>query len=270
MVSVNDYRVDGSKPVLLGDFDPDDTGDFAGKAEVAELLKADRNRIAELQERLFAEERQSLLIVLQATDTGGKDGTVKKVFGGINPQGCRVWPFREPSEEELSHDILWRYHRRTPAKGMIGIFNRSQYEEVLVVRVKELVPEAVWQRRYDMINDFERMLAGNNTTILKFFLNISRTEQKERLQARLADPAKHWKFSTGDLKDRALWDNYQAAFEDAINRCSAVHAPWIVVPANKKWYRNHVVARTVADTLEAMNPQFPEAEPGLDRVIIPN
>lgn len=270
MQSVRNYRVDGSTPIRLANFDPDDTGDFTAKAEVADLLKADRARIAELQERLFAEEKQSLLIVLQATDTGGKDGTIKKVFRGVNPQGCRVWPFREPSAEELSHDFLWRYHRRTPPKGIIGIFNRSQYEEVLVVRVKELVPKAAWQQHYDMISDFERMLTANGTTILKFFLHISRTEQKERLQARLDDPAKHWKFSTGDLKDRALWDSYQAAFEDAINRCAADYAPWIVVPANKKWYRNHVVARTVADTLEVMNPRFPEAEPGLDRMIIPN
>ncbi len=270
MTSVERYRVDGSQPIRLSDFDPDETGDFGSKGEAAEFLKQERNRISDLQERLFAEQKQSLLVILQATDTGGKDGTIKKVFGGVNPQGCRVWPFREPSEEELSHDILWRYHRRTPPKGIIGIFNRSQYEEVLVVRVKQLAAESVWQPRYDMINDFERMLAGNNTTILKFFLHISRTEQKERLQARLDDPAKHWKFSMGDLKDRALWEEYQAAFEDAINRCSADHAPWIVVPANRKWYRNYVVARTVADTLEAMNPQFPEAEPGLDRVIVPN
>lgn len=270
MTSVQDYRVDGSRPIRLSDFDPEDTGDFTDKSEVSDLLKAERRRIVDLQERLFAEREQSLLIVLQATDTGGKDGTIKKVFRGVNPQGCRVWAFREPSDEELRHDILWRYHRRTPSTGMIGIFNRSQYEEVLVVRVKELVPEAVWQQRYDMINDFERLLTGNGTTVLKFFLHISRAEQKERLQSRLDNPDKHWKFSTGDLKDRELWDDYQAAFEDAINRCSAVHAPWIVVPANKKWYRNYVVARTVADTLEAMDPQFPEAESGLERVTIPN
>jgi len=264
------FRVDGSTKIDLGEIDPNDTGSFADKAKAKELLKVERDRIVSLQERLYAEGERSLLVVFQATDTGGKDGTIRNVFKGVNPQGCRVWPFGVPSEEEAAHDALWRYHRRTPMAGMIGIFNRSHYEEVLVVRVKELVERPVWTRRYDEINDFERLLANNGTRILKFFLHISKDEQKERLQARLDDPAKHWKFRVGDLEDRAFWDDYQAAFEDAINTCATTQAPWFVVPANRKWYRNLVVARTIADTLAGMDPQFPPEEEGLDDVVIPD
>ena len=263
-------RVDGTRKIRLESLDPADTGPFRNEDEVQDLLKIEGDRIIEFQERLYAESKQSLLIVFQATDTGGKDGTIKHVFRGVNPQGCQVSSFREPTPDELAHDALWRYHLRTPAKGMIGIFNRSQYEEVLVVRVKELVDKAVWTRRYDEINDFERLLANNGTRILKFFLNISMDEQKERLQSRLDDPSKHWKFRVGDLEDRAHWNDYRAAYQDAINRCAAPYAPWIVVPSNRKWFRNLVVARTIADTLEEMNPQFPPEEPGLDDVVIPD
>jgi PPK2 family polyphosphate:nucleotide phosphotransferase len=263
-------RVDGSEPVLLAGIDPGDTGEYDDKSAAEEMLKAERKRIRALQERLFAEAQQSLLVVFQATDTGGKDGTIKKVFRGVNPQGCRVWGFGVPTEEELAHDPLWRYHHRTPARGMIGVFNRSHYEEVLVVRVKELVPADVWEGRYEEIRNFERLLARNGTRILKFFLHISREEQKERLQARLDEPEKHWKFRAGDLEDRALWDQYQVAFEDAVNRCAMPEAPWFVVPANRKWYRNLVIARTIADTLEDMNPQWPPEEPGLDAMVIPD
>jgi PPK2 family polyphosphate:nucleotide phosphotransferase len=267
---MNVVRVDGSARLDLRKCDPGDTGSFQDKDEARELLKAERDRIITLQTRLFAEDRQSLLVIFQATDTGGKDGAIKDVFKGVNPQGCHVSSFRVPSDEELAHDSLWRYHLRVPQRGMIGIFNRSQYEEVLVVRVRNLVDKAVWMRRYDEINNFERLLANNGTRILKFFLNISKDEQKERLQARLDDPSKRWKFRTGDLEDRALWDKYQTAFQDAINKCATPEAPWIVVPSNRKWYRNLVVARTIADTLEDMNPQFPAAEPGLGDVVIPD
>jgi len=263
-------RVDCTSTIDLRAIDPDDTGGFADKAIAKDSLKLERKRIVSAQERLYAEGAQSLLVILQATDTGGKDGAIKAVFQGVNPQGCRVWSFGVPSEEELAHDALWRYHRRAPARGMIGVFNRSQYEEVLVVRVRELVGEEVWRRRYGEINDFERLLANNGTRILKFYLHISKDEQKERLQARLDDPGKHWKFRIGDLDDRARWDDYQAAFQDAINSCGTPHAPWFVVPANRKWYRNLVVARTIADTLEEMNPRFPPEEPGLDEVVIPD
>jgi PPK2 family polyphosphate:nucleotide phosphotransferase len=270
MMTADPYRVDGSKPFRLDDVDPDDSGGFDGKRDVADLLKADRKRIGALQERLFAERRQGLLIVLQAMDTGGKDGTIKHVFQGINPSGCRVRSFKVPNEVERGHDFLWRYHQHTPRHGYMTIFNRSHYEDVLVVRVKDLVDETVWTARYDQINDFERTLAAAGTRILKFYLHISKDEQKARLQARLDNPDKHWKFSTGDLAERARWDAYQEAFNDAITNCATADAPWYVIPANRKWYRNHLVARIVADTMESMDPQFPEPESGLDRVVIPD
>ncbi len=253
----------------LGSVDADATGGFE-KGAVKELLQAERVRIRTLQERLYAEHRRSVLVVFQAIDTGGKDGTIRSVFEGINPQGCRVWSFKVPSSEELDHDFLWRYHARTPGRGMIGVFNRSHYEDVLVVRVKKLVSEEVWQERYGLINDFERLLSLSGTTILKFFLHISKDEQKERLEARLADPEKHWKFDKADLVERRSWDSYQQAFSDALTRCSTPYAPWHVVPANRKWYRNLAIARTIADTLEAMDPHFPEADEGLAGLTVPD
>jgi PPK2 family polyphosphate:nucleotide phosphotransferase len=237
---------------------------------VAKELERQRRRIQGLQARLYAENERGLLIVLQAMDTGGKDGTIKHVFSGVNPQGCRVSSFKKPSAEESNHDFLWRYHKSAPARGRIGIFNRSHYEDVLVVRVKGLVPEEVWRERYRQINDFERNLSNDGVSVLKFYLHISRDEQKRRLQSRLDNPDKRWKFSSADIKERAFWDDYQAAFEDALTNCSTQHAPWYVVPANKKWYRNLVVARTIADTLAALDPHFPPAEEGLDLVEIPD
>ena len=263
------YRVQPAK-IVLADIDPNESEDYESKKDVKKELKKQRKRLAKLQERLYAENQRSLLIVLQATDTGGKDGTIKHVFRGVNPQGCRVWSFKKPSDEEIRHDFLWRYHRRTPQKGLITIFNRSHYEDVLVVRVKELVPEKEWRQRYHLINEFEHMLALSNTVVVKFYLHISKEEQKRRLERRLENPDKHWKFSSNDLKERAFWDDYQAAFEDAINNCSTAYAPWYVIPANHKWYRNLVIARTIADTLEAMNPQYPEAEAGLDQIVVPD
>lgn len=263
------YRIPPGTRVSLSDYDPDDTGEEKKKSAEA-ALKKERERICELQERLYAEGKQSLLIVLQATDTGGKDGTIEHVFKGVNPQGCPVASFKQPTAQELARDFLWRIHPHAPAKGMMTIFNRSHYEDVLVVRVKELVPEAIWRERYHLINEFERSLALANTTILKFYLHISKEEQRERLQARLDDPTKHWKFSSADLKERAYWDSYQAAYADALSHCSTPHAPWFAIPANKKWYRNLVIATLIADTLEAMNPQFPPAEEGLDELVIPD
>ena len=257
-------------PFRLADVDPDETARYERKRDVAEVLDAERARIRALQARLYAEGRQSLLIVLQAMDTGGKDGTIRGVFEGVNPQGCQVWSFKAPSREELDHDFLWRYHHRAPARGMIAIFNRSHYEDVLVVRVKGLVPEEVWRERYALLNDFERLLTLHGTTVLKFFLHISREEQKRRLERRLADPAKHWKFTVDDVRERVHWDAYMRAYEECFLRCSTPHAPWHVVPANRKWYRNLVVARTIADTLEAMAPQYPPAEPGLEHVRVPD
>ena len=264
------YRVDPDHPIRLAAVSPGETEGYESEGDVGKELSGHRKRIADLQERLYAEQRQSLLIVLQAMDTGGKDGAIKHVFRGVNPQGCRVWSFKAPSAEERAQDFLWRYHRRTPARGMITIFNRSHYEDVLVVRVKKLVPEDVWRARYDAIRDFERALAREHVVVLKFFLHISKQEQKRRLQARLDNPDKHWKFSAGDIAERALWDDYQQAFEDALNETSRPYAPWYVVPADKKWFRNLVIARTIADTLQAMAPQFPPPAPGLDEVVVPD
>ena len=264
------YRVRPGEPIVLADVDPDTAEKYKKKKDVDKELEKQRDRLVDLQRRLYAENKGSMLIVLQAMDTGGKDGTIKHVFQGVNPQGCRVWSFKKPSDEELNHDFLWRYHQRTPARGMITIFNRSHYEDVLIVRVKQMVPEDVWRKRYHLINEFEQMLTLNNITVLKFFLHISKDEQKRRLESRLQNPDKRWKFSSNDIKEREFWDDYQAAFEDAINNCSTAYAPWYVVPANIKWYRNLVIARTIADTLSAMNPQYPAAEAGLEKIIIPD
>jgi PPK2 family polyphosphate:nucleotide phosphotransferase len=264
------YRVEPGERVSLATVDPGETEHYEKKKDVARELEKQRRRIQDLQERLYAENQQGLLIVLQAVDTGGKDGTIKHVFSGVNPQGCRVSSFKIPSAEEANHDFLWRYHKSVPARGRIGIFNRSHYEDVLIVRVKNLVPEGIWRERYEQINAFERNLTLEGITVLKFFLHISKDEQKRRLQRRLDDPNKRWKFSSDDLEERAIWDAYQQAFEDALSKCSTEHAPWYIVPANKKWYRNLVVARTIADTLGAMDPQYPPAEEGLEKITIPD
>lgn len=227
--------------------------------KLAKALQKDIQRMAELEVRLYAERKRSLLIVLQAMDAGGKDGTIRHVMSGLNPQSCRVASFKKPVGEEAEHDFLWRIHRALPAKGEIGIFNRSHYEDVLVARVHKLVPRKVWKKRYQQINDFEEELADNGTTILKFFLHISKEEQRARFQGRLDDPTKHWKLSSADFTERDRWEDYQAAFEEMIARCSTPWAPWYVVPANYKWFRNYVVARAVVGALEEMNPQFPPA-----------
>ncbi len=213
-----------------------------------------------LQERLYAAGTRSLLVVLQAIDAGGKDGTIKHVFGGLNPASCRVASFKVPSEEERNHDFLWRVHARAPATGEVVVFNRSHYEDVLVVRVHELAPETVWRPRYTFINDFEANLVAAGTRIVKLYLHISEDEQAERFQARLDDPSKRWKFRTGDLDERARWDDYIAAFEEAIGRTSTEHAPWYVVPADRKWYRNWAVSRILIEALEDMDPRYPPAE----------
>lgn len=217
-------------------------------------------QVADLQARLYAEARHALLIILQGRDASGKDGVVRKVFGACNPAGCTVTSFRTPTPLELRHDFLWRVHHAVPPKGMIGIFNRSHYEDVLVVRVHELVPEEVWSRRFDQINAFEHMLDENGVRILKFFLHISHEEQREQLLERLTDPKKNWKFRPGDLDDRALWDEYTAAYRDALKRCSTPWAPWFVVPADDKDVRDYLIARTVVETLESLRPRYPKAD----------
>ena len=255
--------------VKLDNFDPaykDDTDKPAARHEIKEL----RVKMLELQERLYAEGKQSLLIVLQAMDAGGKDGTIKHVFGGVNPQGVRVTSFKAPTPEELAHDYLWRIHQHTPPKGYIGIFNRSHYEDVLIVRVNNLVPAEVWKERYAQINHFEQRLVESGTRILKFFLHISKDEQKKRFQDRLDRPDKQWKFSTGDLPVREKWADYMEAYEAVLTRCNTEFAPWMVIPANRKWYRNLLVTRAIVQTLEDMNPVYPPPEPGLDEVVIPD
>jgi PPK2 family polyphosphate:nucleotide phosphotransferase len=221
------------------------------------------DRMYQLQYALYAEGRRALLVVLQGRDTSGKDGTIRKVFRALNPQGLAVAAFKVPSPAEQAHDYLWRVHQAVPGKGTVGVFNRSHYEDVLVARVHELVPESVWRPRYDQINRFERHLVDNGTTVLKFFLHISRDEQRRRLLERLEDPAKHWKFSAGDLEERKLWDAYTAACEEALERTSTERAPWYVVPADKKYLRDLEVAEVVTQTLERMDPKFPGPPEGL-------
>lgn len=258
----------GSK-VKLKNYDPEHNGRYAKEAAQAEVAEL-KDQIEKLQERLYAEGKQALLIILQAMDTGGKDGVIRKVCGDLNPQGVQVTAFKVPSAEELAHDFLWRVHQHVPPKGYIGIFNRSHYEDVLVVRVNEIVPPEVWKQRYDQINHFERLLTETGTRILKFYLHISKAEQKQRLLDRLGDPEKQWKFSIGDLPVRERWSDYMEAYETLLERCNTDYAPWHIVPANDKWYRDLVVARTVVKTLEEMNPQFPAPEGGLDKVKIPD
>ncbi|MEM7313197.1 MAG: polyphosphate kinase 2 family protein [Planctomycetota bacterium] len=254
--------------IKLADFAARYEGDEWDKKSAAKQREENNEALAELGYKLYAENKRSVLLVLQGMDTSGKDGTIRSIMEGLNPQGCTVTSFKKPTEEELDHDFLWRIHKAAPRRGNIGIFNRSHYEDVLVVRVRSIVPEPVWQARYDMINEFERLLVDNGTTIVKCFLHISKEEQRERLQARLDNPHKRWKFSKGDLAERKLWDDYQQAYEAAVNRCSTDHAPWHIVPSDRKWYRNMVISQILRDTLEKMAPEFPPAEDGLDDITV--
>jgi PPK2 family polyphosphate:nucleotide phosphotransferase len=240
------------------------------KDEALAETKILQDRLAELQQILFAQGKYALLIVLQAMDAGGKDGTIRKVFSGVNPQGFRIANFKAPTPEELSHDFLWRVHQAVPPKGYIGIFNRSHYEDVLIVRVNKIVPKSVWEKRYEHINAFEKLLSDSGVAMLKFYLHISKDEQKERFQERLDDPAKHWKFSIGDLPVREKWNDYMRAYEDVISYCNTDYAPWHIVPANRKWFRNYIVTQTIVDALEAMSLEYPPAEAGLEKVVIPD
>jgi PPK2 family polyphosphate:nucleotide phosphotransferase len=258
-----------ASPFELGAIDPaSDAGAPGGKEEVEALVPSLVAELGDWQNRLWAEGHRSLLVVLQAMDAGGKDGTIRKVFTGINPQGVRVWSFKAPSAEELDHDFLWRIHRRTPAAGEIALFNRSHYEDVLVVRVAGLVPESVWRPRYEQIRAFESLLSAAGTTLVKVFLHISKAEQAERFRARLDDPAKRWKFAAGDLEVRRHWDDYQAAYQEAIAETSTEAAPWYVVPADRKWYRNWAVLQILLATMAQLDPQFPPDEPGLDGIVV--
>lgn len=269
MLDPSMYRIHPGSALDLDAHQPDAKIGFEGGKKDGKAALPDLNRrLAELQRRLWADSSQSLLVVIQATDSGGKDGTIRHVFRGVNPQGVHVRSFKQPSTWELAHDYLWRVHKHTPELGAITIFNRSHYEDVLVVRVKNLVPEERWSKRYHHIREFERLLTDEGTTIVKLFLNISKEEQKERLQARLDEPDKNWKFSRGDLADRELWDDYREAYRVAIEETSTENAPWYVVPANRKWYRNLVVSSILIQTLESMGLRYPEPEEDLAGIVI--
>jgi PPK2 family polyphosphate:nucleotide phosphotransferase len=263
------YRVKSGDKILLRDWDPNDKSAFDGDKEGAgEQLEKLNRELEELQELLFAENKHKVLVVLQGMDTSGKDGVIRHVFEGVNPQGVRVASFKVPTSEELDHDYLWRVHKQTPGRGKIVIFNRSHYEDVLVVRVHGLVPESVWKKRYQQIIDFERLLADEGATILKFFLHIDPDEQKSRLQARLEDPTKQWKFNTGDLKERKLWPEYMKAYENVLNKTSTNWAPWYIVPANHKWYRNLVIATILVKTLKGLRMAYPQPKEDLSGVVV--
>jgi PPK2 family polyphosphate:nucleotide phosphotransferase len=258
---MNRYLVREGQNVDLDEFDPDDTSLVKqGKKEAEEELPGILEQLEEAQELLFAGHQHKLLVVLQGMDTSGKDGAIRHVMRGFNPQGTRVVSFRKPSEEELEHDFLWRVHAKVPARGEAVVFNRSHYEDVLVVRVHNLVPPTEWKKRYDQIVAFERMLCENGTTILKFFLHISPDEQRKRLQARLEDPKKCWKFQHGDLEERKFWKDYMRAYQEALNKTSTERAPWYIVPANKKWYRNHLIGTILAHRLKQLDLKYPECD----------
>ena len=258
---MNRYLVREGQKVDLGEFDPDDTSLVKqGKKEAEEELPGILEQLAEAQELLFAGHEHKLLVVLQGMDTSGKDGAIRHVMRGFNPQGTRVVSFRKPSEEELEHDFLWRVHAKVPARGEAVVFNRSHYEDVLVVRVHNLVPPTEWKKRYDQIVAFERMLCENGTTIVKFFLHISLDEQRKRLQARLDDPKKCWKFQHGDLEERKFWKDYMRAYQDALSKTSTEWAPWYIVPANKKWYRNHLIGTILAHRLKELGLKYPDCD----------
>jgi PPK2 family polyphosphate:nucleotide phosphotransferase len=261
------YRVRPGGAVKLADHDPrDEAGLPLGKAAAKKSRKADIEALDRLQDVLYAEAKHALLVVLQAMDAGGKDGTVRGVFGQLSPMGVTATSFKKPTEHELAHDFLWRVHRAVPPRRMIGIFNRSHYEDVLIVRVHKMVPAGEIEQRYDAINAFEKLLAENGTVILKFFLHISRKEQTRRINDRLDDPTKRWKFSPDDLAERKRWDDYMAAYEIALQRCSTPYAPWFIVPADRKWYRDAVIARIVRRTLDGLDLAYPQESPELAKL----
>jgi PPK2 family polyphosphate:nucleotide phosphotransferase len=260
------FKVTPGTTVNLEAIDPKFKGPYEGRKDAAKEIERDQNRLRELQELLYAEGRRSVLICLQALDAGGKDGTIKHILGSMNPQGCQLVAFKQPSAEELAHDFLWRIHRATPARGEVTIFNRSHYEDVLIARVHNLVPSEIWSRRYDLINAFETSLVDNDTHILKFFLHISKAEQLKRFKDRLDDPAKQWKINDADYKERAHWDDYTSAYEAALSRCSTDRAPWFIIPSDHKWFRNLAVARIVVQYLESLDMSFPAASIDIEHI----
>ena len=279
LASANTKSEESSTRTMLHQITPGETVDLSkittqgkelhsNRSQAEAEMKKHRKRMMQLQPKLYSEQKQKLLVVFQALDAGGKDGTTRKVFQGVNPQGVHVISFKAPSKRELAHDFLWRVHQAVPPQGMIHVFNRSHYEDLLVVRVDNLAPIDVWEKRFEQINQFEKYLTETGTKILKFYLHISKEEQKERFQSRLDEPEKHWKFSLGDLEKRKQWDQYRIAFNDVLTRCSTEHAPWYVIPADQKWYRNWAVSKIICETLEAMDPQYPMAHADLEAVVI--
>jgi PPK2 family polyphosphate:nucleotide phosphotransferase len=266
-MDVSPFRIIDGRGFTLADHSTDGA-DGVDRAEAEARTSELNTHLLELQELLYAQSQRKVLVVLQALDTGGKDGTIRNVFSGVNPTGVRVVSFKKPTDAELAHDFLWRVHAHTPGNGEITIFNRSHYEDVLVTRVLDLVPEERWHRRFQHIMDFERMLADEGTTIVKVFLHISKDEQRDRLQKRLDDPTKNWKFEVVDLENRKHWDEYQRAFDDAIGRTATGFAPWYVVPADRKWYRNLVVSEILVQTLSKLDLSYPPPDPGLDHIAI--
>jgi PPK2 family polyphosphate:nucleotide phosphotransferase len=255
------------KAVRLKDYPTGNATDLTKENALQELVGL-RQRLNELQNLLYADRRFAVLVILQAIDAGGKDGTIRSVFQDVGPLGCSVISFKVPTEEELDHDYLWRIHQHTPGKGHLTIFNRSQYEDVLVVRVRKLAPKSTWEKRYDQINNFERTLTDEGTIIMKFYLHVSKDEQRKRLQERVDDPKKRWKFRKGDLDDRTLWDDYQQAFEAMLDRCNTDYAPWHIVPADHNWLRDLLVARTLVKKLESLDLRYPDPEEGIAGTVV--
>jgi PPK2 family polyphosphate:nucleotide phosphotransferase len=262
----NRFRVAPGSKVKLNDIDAGFKDHHVSHKKAIEQIERDQKKLRNLQELLYADGRCSLLICLQGMDTAGKDGTISHILGAMNPQGCSVVGFKQPSSVELAHDFLWRIHKDTPANGKVAIFNRSHYEDVLVVRVHNLVPKAIWSRRYDQINAFEKELVEGNTHVLKFFLHISKEEQLSRFKERLDNPAKQWKISESDYKERHFWDDYMAAYEDVLSQCSSEHAPWFVIPSDHKWFRNLAIARIVVEYLKGLDMKIPLPTVELDHI----
>jgi PPK2 family polyphosphate:nucleotide phosphotransferase len=267
-MKIRRYRVDSGKKVSLKEFDTRDTGPYEGKDEAVEDLRRDVERLAALQDVLYAQNTHSLLLIFQAMDAAGKDSAIKHVMSGVNPQGCQVFSFKAPSSEELDHDFMWRCMKSLPERGRIGIFNRSYYEEVLVVRVHpeylkgqslppDVVKDTIWEKRFEDINNMEKYLVRNGTVILKFFLHVSKKEQKERFLERIEAPEKNWKFSPGDVKERGHWDEYMKAYEEMLEHTGTEWAPWHVIPADRKWFTRALVARIIIETLEGLDLHYP-------------
>lgn len=260
------FRVKPGSRVRLDRIDASFSDKHEDQTSALGEIEKYKQRLRKLQYLLYAEGKRSLLIILQAMDAGGKDGTINHVLGNMNPQGARVYGFKTPSAEEAAHDFLWRIHQAAPQRGQVAIFNRSHYEDVLISRVHNFVPKKVWSRRYELINDFEKNLAGNSTHILKFYLHISEDEQLRRFKQRIDDPARHWKISEADYREREYWDNYTEAFEDALSKCSTGHAPWFIIPANHKWFRNLAVSQIVVEALESLKMEFPQPTVDIEEI----